>query len=131
MPHPDHDAIIDAFLRVDPACTAGCHRGNPGNGYTHIHGPHQAIGNHHCTQHGVTVEKTNGTVSLRDPIAQQLGGTPRVAVPIAQDPMGYAVRPNFGHFGRGFTSGKILQGWRTFDDFARDVIAAFRAGPGW
>lgn len=91
-------------------------------GYTHIHGPHQKPGNGHCTTHTVTVEKQNGTVSLREPLAVAMGGTARAPVPITQDPMGYSHRADYGNFGVGFTAATIQGRWNTLDDFAREVI---------
>ncbi len=131
MPHPDHNAIVAAFATVDPTCRAGCHRGDPARGYTHIHGPSQASHPDRCSTHSVIVEKFNGTVSVRRPIGATLGGTRRTAIPIAQDPMGYSVGPEFGDFDIGFTVVTILARWATFDNFARAVIASARASHVW
>lgn len=128
MPHVDHDALIAAFRRVDPGIRT-CDRGDPLLGYTHIHGPHQPPGNGHCTNHTVTVEKQNGTVSLRAPIAAAMGGTARAPVPISQDPMGYSHRADYGKFGVGFTSATIQGKWNPLDDFAREVIRQAQALP--
>lgn len=125
MPHPDHDDLLAAFGRVEPGIQL-CHRGHPQSGYTHIHGPRQAPGGDRCTSHTVTVEKQNGTVSLRSPFGQALGGTARAPVPIGQDPMGYSHRADYGNYGDGFEASIIRARWGTFDAFARDVIAGAR-----
>ncbi|MEO5731820.1 MAG: hypothetical protein ABI134_33565, partial [Byssovorax sp.] len=103
-------------------------RGDLERGYTHIHGPRQPKGNGHCTTHTVTVEKQNGTVSVREPIAETMGATARAAVPIKQDPMGHSCGPEYGEFGFGFTAA-TLRGRGTLDDFAREVIQHAKSLP--
>jgi hypothetical protein len=129
MPHPDHDAILAAFRRVDPSITT-CDRGDPQNGYTHIHGPSQPRGADRCNSHSVVVEKQNGTLSLRAPIGVQLGGVARAQLPISSNVLGYSYRSNYGEYGIGFDAPAVRRGWASLDDFARAVIAAARQQPG-
>lgn len=134
MAHPDHDAVVDAFQREavrrgDPILRI-CYRAGDA-GYTHIHGPHQPYGTERCTTHAIVVEKFNGTVGLRAPIGQQLGGVLRPDVPITAHPLGQSA----GAFGRDFTHGfdiqHIMRTWSTLDAFSRDVVAAFVTAHTW
>lgn len=129
MAHPDHDAVVDAFRRVDPGIVI-CDRGGA-PGYTHIHAGTQALGATRCTTHAVVVEKQNGTVSLRAPLAQQFNGVKRPPLPIAQHPLGYSHRSDYGSFDHGFASRDLSAGWSTLDDFARDVIQAAKVINYW
>lgn len=134
MAHPDHDAVLDAFQREAarrgyPVPLGICHRAGDA-GYTHIHGPNQPRRAKHCLTHAVGVEKVNGTVALRAPIGQQLGGVLRPDLPISRHPLGYSVGP-FGAFGYGFDTPHIMRVWPTLDAFAGDVITAFVALGTW
>jgi hypothetical protein len=122
MTHPDHDAVVDAFRRVG-APTNQCDRGGPG-GYTHVHGPSQQVHPDRCTTHAVCVEKQNGTVAVRSPVGEMLGGRRRPDLPIARHPLGYSHRPDYGQFDHAFDLPAIRANWPTLDAFARDVIAA-------
>lgn len=125
MTHSDHDAIVDAFRRVGGP-TSQCDRGGPG-AYTHVHGPSQPLSPERCTTHAVCVEKTNGTVAVRSPVCEALGGSPRPDLPIAQHPLGYSHRPDYGQFNYAFDVPTIRAKWQTFDNFARAVVAAVKS----
>jgi hypothetical protein len=128
MAHPDYEALLAAFARVD-ASIKTCDRGGI-DGYTHIHSGTQIRGDR-CASHWILVERSNGTVALRDPIGRKLGGQPRVALPISDHPLGWSVRADFGRYGWGFDAVTLLRRWATLEHFARDVIAAAREHGGW
>lgn len=107
-----------------------CDRAGPG-GYTHIHGPNQPKHPDQCRTHAIAVEKFNGTVALRAPIGQRLGGVLRPDLPISAHPLGYSAGNKYGDFAYAFDSSHILRVWQTYDAFARDVIAAFVAAGSW
>lgn len=129
MAHADHDAIVEAFLRVDPRITI-CHRGGV-KGYTHMHGPSQVRRRNRCSSHWIVVEKANGTVALRDVAGVATGCRPRPLVSINADPLGYSFRKNFGHFARALTASDIQSRWPTFHDFADDAIRHVRGATTW
>lgn len=129
MAHVDHDAIVNAFQRVDPS-VAICDRGGA-DGYTHVHGPSQAYRPDRCTSHWIVIEKVNGTVSLRDAAGIAIQGHLRPVVPIKADPLGYSVREDFGGFTLALTAKDIRTRWPTFDDFALDAIQHVRAATTW
>ncbi|MCC6521772.1 MAG: hypothetical protein IT373_03850 [Polyangiaceae bacterium] len=125
MPHPDHDAIIAAFIRCG-AHTTRCVRGGD-QGYTHVHGPNCAPtvpDNQHCTNHVVVVERRNGTVGVWKPLATQLGAKQRPPVHIRHDPLGYSVRKKYGQFGFGWTAQTILAWPGGVSGFAAAVVNA-------
>ena len=129
MAHLDHDALVGAFMRVDPRVVT-CERGGD-QGYTHVHGPSQAPGIDQCRTHWIVIEKINGTVSLRDPAGAAIGGRQRPAVPIRQHPLGYSVREDFGGFPTGLTADDIRSRWQSYDDFAREAIQRIVAATSW
>jgi hypothetical protein len=55
MPDPEHDKIVDAFVRAGGV--APCNRGDPTKGYTHVHGPSCPAQPAHCTNHVVVVAR--------------------------------------------------------------------------
>ena len=67
-PHPDHDAVIAAFQRVDVSIRI-CSRGGD-TGYTHIHGPSQSPGDRRCTNHLAYVENRTGQWRCGHPSAR-------------------------------------------------------------
>jgi hypothetical protein len=78
------------------------------------------------------VEKFNGTVGVRAPTGQQLGGVLRPDVPISDEqPLGHSAGPFGKEFTHGFDIQHILRTWSTLDAFARDVVAALVANHGW
>ena len=120
-PHPHHDAILAAFDRVgaDPIHCRRCGE----NGYSHIHGPRQSSHPAHCTQHSICVETFNGTVGFRNDAAASIPHLQdRVPLRIAEHPLGYSCRPDFGGFSYGITADDILRFWSSFDVFAKDVV---------
>ena len=132
MSHSDHDAIIDAFRRVDGRIYT-CNRADRHKGYTHIHGPnfHPQARATRCTNHAVVVEKFNGTVSPRSPVGSKMQGLNRRDCSIKTDPLGRSHRKNYGSFHTGFDVGTIRARWATLDDFAREVIARAKAESQW
>jgi hypothetical protein len=127
MPHPDHDALVDAFRRA--AAVGFCSRaGEPG--YTHVHGP---LNPHHaasCRNHVAIIERFSGTVSvrgnekLRKPDGTLVGGTKRPDVSIRQHPLGHSAGKHSEAFRYGFTADDIRRFWKSFDAFARAVVRA-------
>ncbi len=108
MVDPRHDKIAEAFEAVGglrcPLAT-----------YSHVHGPNDhgprtsTDGKH--LDHLVVVE-FNGTVSIRAPVAQQMGGRARPLKSIREDPLGYSNRASFGAFDYGFTFDEIQKRWK-------------------
>jgi hypothetical protein len=130
MSHPDHDKFVNAFLLTDPNVKT-CNRGGLG-GYTHIHGPNQPCAEHHCTSHAIIVEKRNGTVSIRSPIAKELGASLRPPnVTINHHPLGYSFRVNYGNFDYAFTAEEVLRKWLGYVTFAVIVIHILKANNRW
>lgn len=130
MPHADHDAILDAFRRKG-AQVHHCARGGA-DGYTHVHGPSQQVGIDRCTAHSICVETQNGTVAVRAPVGEMLGGTKRPNQPIADHPLGFSHRPDYGQFGYAFDMQTIRTRWQGLDAFADAVVAAVQKdGGGW
>lgn len=126
MPSPYHNALVQAFARL------GCHhircnRGDPNNGYTHIHGPSTEPHPKKCTNHLAVIEKTNGTVAPFEDIALVLGASKRPqGLKISANPLGYSVRRGYGKFGYGFDVATILRKWGTFEAFAEAVATVAR-----
>jgi hypothetical protein len=89
MACPYHDALIQAFAKAG-AHPNNCNRGDIVWGYTHVHGPNKppSAGPACINSILVDVEKTNGTVSLFDPVAQAMGALARLPVPISEHPHG-------------------------------------------
>lgn len=131
MACPHHNQIIAAFANLG-AHRTNCDRGDPSDGYTHIHGPNHPPGSGpRCVNHLATIEKTCGTVSLYQPIALALQGMARQPVPIGQHPMGHSTGAEFGNFGYGFDALLILVRWGSFDDFAKVVIGIAQKHNRW
>ena len=118
--------VVDAFKLVAPDVRT-CTR----TGYLHIHGPNQTPGTGRCATHSIVVEQANGTVSLRTPIAKQLGFTKRPNAPISQHPLGYSNGPDYGVFDYALSFEDILDIWGHLVTFAITVIAAERAAGRW
>jgi hypothetical protein len=124
-----HDRILEAFRRADPNLTI-CDRGG-NRGYTHVHGPSQPAGDGRCRTHWVLIEKHNGTVAFRRPLAHELSANPRPNLSIRNHPLGFSNRPSFGEFDLALESSAIEERWDTTDDFAREVIRRCRARGVW
>jgi hypothetical protein len=124
-----HDDILDAFRRREPQILT-CDRGGV-PGYTHVHGPSQPADATRCHTHWVVVERHNGTVGLRRPLAAALGALPRPLIPITKHPLGYSCHKAFGEFDNGFEIGTLLDRWATLDAFVRDVIERCRTFGSW
>jgi hypothetical protein len=143
QPHPDHDAILRAFLSADPACrphTVGGH--NSQARYTHIHSASQQDGVNACTSHQVIVHQFNGAVCLRRDLAGPFGLDPRPSAPIAEHPLGYGGGPEVGDFDHGLTAPDIFVRWRgresptlerdaAYKAFVQDVVNACKARGLW
>jgi hypothetical protein len=125
----DHDDILEAFRRIEPGIVTCPRGGEPG--YTHVHGPSQAADSERCRTHAVVVERLNGTVAVRRPLAIELGASPRPLVPIAEHPLGFSHRGAFGEFDHGWEVAAIRQRWGTLDAFAQEVVNRCRAAGSW
>lgn len=126
----DHDAIIEAFRRVDPRIQIDHRGGDPG--YTHIRGPSQNRHPTRCTTHWICVECFNGTVSLRRPLALEMKLHRRsYGKKIREHPLGYSRRPNFGWHDHALDVAEIAHRWPSLDGFAREVIDRCRAHTTW
>lgn len=121
MPCVEHNEIIKAFARQG-AHPTNCDRADPDRGYTHVHGPNTKPQPQRCNDHLVDVEKTNGTVSLFEPVALALGAMARQPIPIAKHVMGHSAGASFGDFGFGFDASAIVLRWGSFDAFAKAVV---------
>lgn len=122
-----HDAIVDAFRKVEGGIKT-CHRGgNPG--YTHIHGPSCAPTPPRCRSHPLLIECYHGTVGFREELGLKLqgplGSRPRAEmqhdVRIQDDPLGVCCG-SVGGYKYVFSPEMIVDGWDSFDSFAQDVI---------
>jgi hypothetical protein len=136
MPHPDYETLISAFKLIEPGIQI-CHRGgpDPDRGYAHIHGPHQAPNpTGRCDTHSITIMKENGTLSLRSPFAQQLGGHLRPAQMVNDHPEGAnAGAPGrYGQFEYAFPASEILSSkWPHPAVFAHLVVTILKSNAGW
>jgi hypothetical protein len=119
-----HDELIFAFRQADPLVSV-CSRGADSQllGYSHIHGPNQSSGTKACYTHSITILQVNGTVSIRTPVMQALGGAKRPDQSVMVNPIGHTSGPGYGEFDYAITANEILVRWGSFLEFARDVIA--------
>ena len=127
-----HDEIIEAFRTAFPQVRL-CHRGDPINGYTHVHGPSQLLNLDGLHQsHTVVVEKLNGTVALAGDLATLMGAVERPALPIHEHPLGYSAGPNYGRFWRALSAATIRAEWPTLDGFVEHLVNCATMTPeGW
>lgn len=94
------------------------------DGYFRVFGP-SAGSNDDCW---VIVEKLNGAVSLREPIASQLGAQPRPAGTSISStaPIGASSGPNYGLFDKALVPAIIHSRFpQSEDDFVRAILGAF------
>lgn len=129
LPHTDHNEMIAAFAKLDARSTHCCRGG--ARGYTHIHGPNNPENGRKCTNHVVVVERRNGTVSVRSPIARDMKASKRPDVPITRDPRGYSNGREYGEFGYAFTAQTVRARWDTLDAFAAEVVKRAKAHGFW
>lgn len=137
MAHVDHDALVSAFIIVDPSCMSHTRGSDDPEDvaarYTHIHSATQAIGNQRCTTHLITISEYNGAVVLRQELAGPFGLRPRPAVHITKHPLGAGAggAGHVGNFDHGETAADILIRWGSYEAFARDVVNACKARKLW
>jgi hypothetical protein len=130
MAHAYHNKLVEAFQLADPSIKI-CNRGKK-YGYTHLHGPNQVQGKNKCFTHSIVIEKFNGTISIRHPVALALGARMRPeGVRIESDPLGYSCRSNFGRFSHAFEAEEVLCIWGLFVSFAVVVINMEIANDNW
>jgi hypothetical protein len=129
---PGHDEIVGAFKHVDPRVTTHVRGGEAPLGYWHIHGPSQNPHPTRCTTHWITVERYNGTVSLRRPLALAMGGFVKrpEGKKITEHPLGMSFR-QYGAFDYALDAGTIAARWPSLHDFAREVISRCRTFTAW